>query len=342
MTPYVTVIVPCRNEGRFIDRCLRSITASAYPHDRLEILVVDGMSKDGTRAQIAANVERDPRIVLVENEARTAPAAMNLGIARARGEIVMRMDAHCEYPADYIPQLVRALDEHQADNVGGITEVLPAGSGPVARAIAIALSSRAGVGDSHFRVGTEAPRWVDTVPFGCWRRETFTKVGLFDESLPRNQDDEFNMRLRRAGGRVLLLPSVVTRYFARERLDQLWQMFSQYGYYKPLAAIRSGAPLQPRQFAPSTLVVALVAGALLAPFSWWGVGFLAAVAGAYAAFALGAAAVVARSSGFKVAAAFAAALVTMHVAYGVGFLRGTLRFAILRRAPAPAAPELSR
>ena len=342
MTAFVSVIVPCRNEGRFIDRCLRSISGSAYEDDRMEIIVVDGMSKDGTRAQIAANIERDPRIVLVDNEARTAPVAMNLGIGRARGEILMRMDAHCEYPADYIPTLVRALAEHQADNVGGVTEVLPAGDGAVARAIAIALGSRAGVGDSHFRVGASAPRWVDTVPFGCWRRETFAKVGLFDESLPRNQDDEFNMRLRRAGGRVLLVPSVVTRYFARERLGQLWQMFAQYGFYKPLAAIRSGARLQPRQFAPSMLVVALVLGALLAPLSWWGVVILTFVAGAYALFVVGAAVRVAASHGVRVGAGFAAAIVTMHFAYGVGFLRGTWRFAILRRAPAPAAPSLSR
>ena len=143
MTALVSIIVPCRNEGRFIDRCLRSISASDYPRDQIEILVVDGMSKDGTRAQIAVNTERDPRIVLIDNEARTAPAAMNLGIARARGTILLRMDAHCEYPADYIPRLVRALDEHQADNVGGITEVLPAGPGPVARAIALALASAA-------------------------------------------------------------------------------------------------------------------------------------------------------------------------------------------------------
>ena len=342
MTAFVSIIVPCRNEGRFIDRCLRSISASDYPRDQIEILVVDGMSKYGTRAQIAVNTERDPRIVLIDNEARTAPAAMNLGIARARGTILLRMDAHCEYPADYIPRLVRALDEHQADNVGGITEVLPAGPGPVAHAIALALASAAGVGDSYFRIGAAEPRWVDTVSFGCWRRETFTKVGLFDESLPRNQDDEFNMRLRRAGGRILLLPDVVTRYFARERLGQLWQMFSQYGFYKPLAALRSGAPLQLRQFAPSALVIALVTGALLAPFSWWGVGFLSVVAGAYAVFLLVASLRVARTHGMRVAAAFAAALVTMHIAYGVGFLRGTWRFAILRRAPAPAAPELSR
>lgn len=342
MTAFVSVIIPCRNEGRFIDTCLRSISASSYASDRMEILVVDGMSKDGTRAQIAVNTDRDPRITLVDNEARTAPAAMNLGIARARGEIILRMDAHCEYPEDYIPRLVGALTANGADNVGGITEVLPAGPGAVARAIAVALASPMGVGDSHFRIGADGPRWVDTVPFGCWRRETFDRIGLFDESLPRNQDDEFNMRLRRNGGRILLLSDVVTRYYARERLAQLWQMFSQYGYYKPLAAMRSGARLQPRQFAPAALVLALLFGAAIAPFSWWGIGFLVVTAGAYALFLLVAAVRTARTHGLRVGAAFAAALVTMHIAYGVGFLRGALRFAILRRAPAPAAPELSR
>ncbi|HUO52535.1 MAG TPA: glycosyltransferase, partial [Gemmatimonadaceae bacterium] len=265
-----------------------------------------------------------------------------LGIARARGAIILRMDAHCEYPPGYIPALVDALAREQADNVGGITEVLPAGDGAVPRAIAIAMAHPAAVGNSWFRIGTSEPRWVDTVPFGCWRRETFLRVGGFDESLPRNQDDEFNMRLRRAGGRILLLPSVVTRYYARATLGQLARMFWQYGYYKPLTAIRAGAPLRPRQFAPAALLLALIAGAIAAPFTAAGAVCLAAVLAAYLLFVTAAAIPAVAKHGVAVALALAAAIVTMHLSYGAGFLRGAWRFAILRRAPAPAAPKLSR
>ena len=336
---FVTVIVPCRNERRFIERCLASIVASRYPADRMEILVADGMSDDGTRDIIAASIARDTRISMLDNPARTSPAAMNIGIKRARGDVILRMDAHCEYPPDYIPALVSALETTGAANVGGVTAVVPAADTPVAKAIAIALSHVAGMGDSHFRIGAKEAKWVDTVPFGCWKRETFERVGLFDESLPRNQDDEFNMRLARAGGRILLLPTVVTRYFGRETLAQLRRMFYQYGYFKPLAAIRSRSPLRPRQLAPAALVVGLLLGTLLAPLS---TGLLRVVAIAYAFFVVGAAVPTAWISGPSVGAAFLAVLPTMHLAYGVGFLRGTLQFAILKRAPAAAAPKLSR
>ncbi len=251
----------------------------------------------------------------------------------------MRMDAHCEYPPDYIPALVSALETTGAANVGGVTSVVPAADTPVARAIAIALSHVAGMGDSHFRIGAKEAKWVDTVPFGCWKRETFQRVGLFDESLPRNQDDEFNMRLARSGGRILLLPTVVTRYFGRETLAQLRRMFYQYGYFKPLAAIRSGSRLRPRQYAPAALVLGLLVGALLAPLSTV---LLRVVVIAYACFVVGAALPTAWISGASVGAAFLAVLPTMHLAYGLGFLRGTLQFAILKRAPAAAAPQLSR
>jgi glycosyltransferase involved in cell wall biosynthesis len=333
------VIVPCRNEARFIERCLVSIASSATAPGDLEILVVDGMSDDGTRELIARAAAGDGRISLLDNPARTSPAALNLAIARARGSIIMRMDAHCEYPPDYIPALTSALESSGAANVGGITEVVPAAETDMARAIALALAHPAGVGNSYFRIGAKEPMWVDTVPFGCWRRETFDRVGLFDDSLPRNQDDEFNMRLARAGGRILLLPTVVTRYYARETLGQLWRMFYQYGFYKPLAALRSGAALRARQFAPAALVIALVMALLLAPLTTVP---LALIAITYGLFLAVAAVPVALRQGPGVALALMAALPAMHFAYGLGFLRGAWQFAILKRAPAIASPRLSR
>jgi len=204
----VTVIVPCRNERRYIAACLDSILATAYPADRLEVLVVDGASDDGTRDAVRAYAAREPRVRLLDNPRRSAPAALNLGIRAARGEIIARMDAHVVYPPHYLPVLVEALLETGADNVGCPIVTLPADESATARAIACALSHPFGVGNSRFRIGSAVRREVDTVPFGCFRRDVFDRVGLFDEELIRNQDDEFNFRLIRSGGRVLLVPDV--------------------------------------------------------------------------------------------------------------------------------------
>src|SRR5690348_3576399 len=169
--PTVTVIVPCRNEAAFVGMCLDSIEANDFPHDRLEVLVVDGMSDDGTRDMVAQYTRRDTRIHLLDNPRRITPAALNIGIAAAKGDIIMRMDAHNAYPSNYISTLVTWLVDTGADNVGGAWITRPANTTRRARAIAAALAHPFGVGNAHFRLGVREPRWVDTVPFGCYRRD---------------------------------------------------------------------------------------------------------------------------------------------------------------------------
>ena len=247
MSPYplVSVVVPCRNEERHIAQCLDSILACDFPQERLEILVVDGCSDDGTRAILARYAERYARIHVLDNPKRITPTALNIGVLAARGEIIMRMDAHVIYPASYISQLVGALEETGADNVGGIIATLPGDDSATARAIAVGLSHPLGVGNSYFRVGSRERRWTDAVSFGCYRRQVFERIGLFDEELVRNQDDEFDLRLIKHGGRVLLLPEVVSQYYARRSLRQVARMFYQYGYFKPPARSWSVSP-EPR------------------------------------------------------------------------------------------------
>ena len=181
--PLVSVIVPSRNEAHRIGPCLESILGNDYPSDRLEILVVDGMSDDGTRTVVESFGARFPQLRLVSNDRKITPAALNLGIAAAQGSVIVRMDAHVEYPRDYISALVALLEESGADNVGGVCRTLPANDSPIARAVALGMSHPLGVGNSHFRIGTSENRWVDTVPFGCYRREVFDRIGTFDEEL---------------------------------------------------------------------------------------------------------------------------------------------------------------
>ncbi len=317
---------------------------SDYPRDRLEIIVVDGMSDDGTRTITAAYAERHPWIAVRDNPARITPVALNLGIAQARGAIVMRMDAHCWYPPNYISGLVSWLDKSAADNVGGVCITLPGAKTPVARAIAVGLSHPFGVGNAYFRIGSAQARWVDTVPFGCYRREVFERIGLFDEELPRNQDDEFNHRLVSRGGRVLLAPGIVSWYYARESLRQLWRMFYQYGYFKPLVLRKVGRILTLRQVVPSLFILALIGFATLAPWST-ALGTLGAMlAAAYAVTTVGSALPTVFKHGTACGIALCFVFPVMHMSYGMGFLRGVLHFLVLRGTAGPQihATPLSR
>jgi glycosyltransferase involved in cell wall biosynthesis len=342
--PRVTVIVPCRNEARYIGPCLDSILATAYPLDRLEILVVDGQSTDGTRKIVGEYTEKHPSIRLMENPRRVVPTALNIGIQAANGEIVARMDAHVVYPPEYLPRLVLGLQEHGVDNIGGCMITLPADGTATAQAIAIALSHPFGVGNARFRIGARHAQLVDTVPFGCYPRDVFKRIGTFDEEMLRNQDDEFNNRIIRKGGRVMLLPDVVCYYYARGSFAKLGRMFYQYGAFKPLAARKSGRIATFRQLIPAAFVAALGAS-LIGGLFWPRAAFAGAtIATVYAAGVLGTAASVARTHGFRCAVALAAVFPVLHASYGVGFLRG-LRDAVFGRRGRwrdPAVLPLSR
>ncbi len=341
-SPAISVVLPCRNEEHYIGACLDSILATTYPLDRIEVLVVDGMSDDRTREIVAGYVGRGGTIRVLENRGRITPVALNVGIRIATGEIIMRMDAHVVYPPQYIPRLVDALQTSDADNVGGVITTLPADRSTMARAIAIGLSHPFGVGNSYFRIGVGAPRWVDSVPFGCFRREVFDRVGLFDEELVRNQDDEFNLRLIKYGGRILLLPDVVSYYFARRSLPDLARMYYQYGYYKPLVAKKAGG-MTLRQLVPGLFLLTLVATILLAPVpAMRRVGMT--VVATYLVALVACVASTVRRHGWRCALALAAVFPTVHFSYGFGSLRGAFEHLVQRRAARrdPSVVPLSR
>ena len=263
----LSVICPIYNEESRIEECILSILAQDYPKEDLEVLFVDGQSSDLTRDIIANYMLNYTFIKLLDNPKRIAPAALNIGIRASSGDIIMRLDAHAKYPANYFSLLVSKLKESGADNVGGVCRTLPAKDTSVCRAIAHAMSSPFGMGNSYFRIGSDHEMWVDTVPFGCFKREIFDKIGLFDEELVRNQDDEFNGRIIKNGGRILLLPEVVVDYFARDSLTKTAKMFFQYGLFKPLVNHKLQKPTTLRQFIPPLFFAGLIAGGLLSVFS---------------------------------------------------------------------------
>jgi glycosyltransferase involved in cell wall biosynthesis len=264
--PRISIVVPCRNEAATIVACLESLAANDYPKERVECLVVDGGSTDGT-AELIENLARThPWIRLLRNPARITPVSLNIGIRRAVGDVILRIDAHATYPTDYIAQCVRGLDEHHADNVGGIIRTIPGGGKPIARAIARALSHPFGIGNSWFRIGVEEPREADTVPFGCFRRSVFDRVGLFDERLSRSQDMEFNLRLRRAHGRIVLVPRIVSNYISRPTLQAFFRHNFLNGIWAiyPLKFVR--APFSVRHYIPLCVTLLGLLAALALPF----------------------------------------------------------------------------
>lgn len=268
----LSVICPIYNEETYIGACIESILSQDYPKEDLEVIFADGMSTDRTREIVSSYSAKYPWIRLIDNPDRIVPPALNKAIDASRGDVIMRLDAHAEYPSDYFSALTDALSRYGADNVGGVCLTLPAADTVTARAIAEVLSSRFGMGNSDFRVGTTKVKEVDTVPFGCWPRRVFDRIGTFDLDLIRNQDDEFNGRLRKAGGKIMLIPSVKIKYFARDKVGKVARMFYQYGLFKPLVNRKLGSPATVRQFFPMLLVVGLIVGAIISlawtPFLW--------------------------------------------------------------------------
>lgn len=262
--PFVSIIIPCRNERRFIGDCLQSIIDNDYPKERLEVLAVDGMSEDGTRAVIESYAQQYPWIRLIENPKRITPVALNIGIKNAKGEIIIWMSAHNRYDKNYISRCVESLEKYGADNVGGVMKTLPREDSFMAQAIVASLSHRFGVGNSYFRVQTNKPKWVDTVFGGCYRREVFDRVGLFNENLVRGQDMEFNLRLKKAGGKTLLVPDIVSYYYARSDLKSFWKHNWANGVWAVLPFLYSPiTPVSWRHLVPLIFVSSLLGSCVL-------------------------------------------------------------------------------
>ena len=277
----LSVICPIYNEEKYIARCIESIMQQDYPKDDLEVLFVDGMSKDRTREIIASYLPQCSCLRVLDNPQQIVPPAMNIGIREAKGDIIIRLDAHAFFPENYFSELVKNLVELKADNVGGVCRTLPVNDTVVCKSIANVLSSSFGMGNSHFRVGAKEVMEVDTVPFGCFHRDLFERIGYFDEELIRNQDDEFNGRIIKNGGKIYLLPQLVIDYFARDTIGKVYKMFYQYGLFKPLVNKKLGSPATIRQFFPLVFVLGLIVGPFFGFISPW---FLIAYAGVLLAY----------------------------------------------------------
>jgi len=324
--PRVSIIVPCFNEEATIGGLLEAIRRQSHPLDDIEVVIADGMSDDGTRERIAAYGAAHPDLVLrlVDNPKRIIPAALNRAVEAARGEVIIRMDAHSIPAPDYVERCLETLESTGAANAGGLWEIHPGEDTWIARGIAAAAAHPLGAGGARYRVGGEAGP-VETVPFGAFRREWLDRVGPFNESLHTNEDYEYNVRIHRAGGEVWFDPRIRSVYLARPNLRALARQYARYGYWKARMLRRHLGTLKPRQAIPALFVGSLLALAALSSFVGLARALLGVELGLYLSLTIGAGVLEAlRRKDALLAASFALALWTMHIAWGTAFLWGML------------------
>jgi glycosyltransferase involved in cell wall biosynthesis len=336
--PFVSVAMPCLDEERFIEACIRSVQAQDYPAERIEILVADGGSRDATLAILGRLAAEDPRIRVLDNPERLQTVAMNRMIRAARGEVVARMDVHCEYAPSYLRKCVETLAATGADNVGGAQRAR-AGS-RFQRALVAALESSLGMGGAAYRSAAREGE-VDTVFLGAFRREVFERVGLFDPGAVTNEDAELNQRLLDAGGRIWLSPEIEVHYHPRESWPALARQYFRYGMGRARTLLKHRRLPKLRPLAPFALVVGSAALALTSPWQPLTPFVLAAYLAACAFEAVR----VGRRAGWSSVPLVFILFPTLHFAHGLGFARGLVRYArrpdwvTARGATAPVRTE---
>jgi len=333
----VTIISACRNEIQHIGAFLESIAAQRMGPLDWEVIIADGMSNDGTRDYIADFCHRNRRFQVIRNPGRIVSTGLNAAIRVASGDIIIRMDAHTHYSPDYCVKCVETLLATGADNVGGPARTKS--KGVVPRAVAAAYHSKFSTGGARFHQ-PDYEGYVDTVTYGCWRKETLERLGMFDESLVRNQDDELNLRLVRGGGKIWQSPAIVSWYSPRPDLHSLFRQYFQYGFWKVAVIRKHGQPGSWRHLVPAAFVagnallaVAALMGLILgSKLPLWA--FLA-VFGSYALANIAASIAAARQGGWDTLPFLPFVFGAYHFSYGSGFLMGLAQPAGKSGTPLP-------
>ena len=322
--PFVTIIMPIRNEANCIARNLYAVTKQTYEIDCMEVLIADGISNDNTRAIIYDFILAHPnlKIKVLDNPGKIVPTGINIALCKAQGEVIIRVDGHTTIEADYVRQCVETLQRTRADNVGGRMNAL--GNNPFGKAVALATSTPFGIGGGRFHY-SDKEEWVDTVYMGVWPRKVFEKVGLFDEELVRDQDDEFNYRLRAAGGKILLSPTIKSEYTVRSTPRALWRQYFQYGYWKVRVLQKHPRQMSLRQFVPPAFVLALLGSVIIALFPV-SRPLSPALPLLYVLANLGASLWTASHRGWSALPYLPIIFAILHLSYGLGFLSGLFKF----------------
>ena len=320
----VTVICPIRNEEKFIGDCIESLVNQTFPLEKSEILIIDGMSDDRTREIVQSYSAKFPQVKLLDNPGRIVPMAMNIGIRAARGKYIVRIDGHAKADANFVQANVDALSAGKAECVGG--PIISVNASETGKAIAAAMSSSFGVGNSRFRTTQDQECFVDTVAFPGFTRKLFEKVGLFDEELVRCQDDELNFRIRSHGGQILLTPTIKSWYYPRSSLKKLWRQYFGYGFWKIRVFQKHPGKMQLRHFIPATFVAGLLTLAI-AGFAFWPAhALLGGILALYFGGSLMAAFRIKASQPELPLWKLLVSFYILHFSYGFGFIKGLIQF----------------
>ncbi len=322
--PFISILIPVRNEVDYIERCLDAILVQDYPSDRIEVLIADGMSDDGTREKLQTFTRDHPCMRVFDNPAHIAASGLNMLTAYSKGDILIRVDGHCVIARDYVSHCVKHIREDDVDGVGGPMHSI--GEDHLSQVIALAMSSKFGVGGSSFRTESGQTKFSDTVPFPAYTRAIIEQVGPYDEELVRDQDDEYNYRIRKAGGKILLAADVHSTYFSRSSQEKLWHQYYQYGFYKVRVLQKHPRQMSVRQFVPLAFVLTLIVTLVLAiitSFSWIA---LVGLAGVYTIANLIASLITASKEGWRYIWPLPITFATIHLSYGLGFLVGLFKF----------------
>lgn len=320
--PSVSVIIPCYNEQATIRKLLEALHSQTYPLAKMEVVISDGLSTDGTRDVIADFQMEHANLAVrvVENRAKTIPSGVNQAIRESRGEIIVRLDAHSMPIPEYVERCVEAHQTGRGDNVGGVWDIQPGADTWIAEAISFAAAHPLGVGDAMYRLNAK-PGPVDTVPFGSFRRSLIERIGAFDETLLANEDYEFNTRVRESGGVVWLDPSIRSVYFSRSTLKKLAEQYWRYGYWKLKMLKRYPHTLRWRQALPPIFVFILFS--LIVLSLWWTFAQVLFAMQLFAYFFVlslaGLQLAVRKKKGFLIWG-LPLAIATMHISWGAGFL----------------------
>lgn len=327
MNKTVSIVIPCRNEEKYIEKCINSFLEQSYPMDLVSIIIADGMSTDKTREIINNISSIHKNVILLDNEGLSAPKGMNLGIRYNNSDIVIIFGAHAYADKDFIKENVLALEREGVGCSGGVIKTV--NENVKGAAIAEAMSCPFGVGNALFRFA-DKESYVDTVGFGAYKRELLNEVGLFDEELVRNQDDELNFRVEKSGAKILLSPKIKATYFSRGDFKKLWRQYYQYGFWKVRVIQKHKRPASIRHLIPLMFVLFLTIGGVASIFSGLLAKLYLSILALYLALDLFFAFKISSSKSFKYFPYLVISFPFLHISYGLGFILGIFNFYIFK------------